>query len=463
MIPTAAEHDNYIVDASGFKGWADTVFVPPDEAAAVEILKSANAQRIPVTIIGSRSGLTGGSVARGGWAISLEKLTQLEIFPGRARAGAAVTLLDLRDAAVRTGQFYAPDPTEILASVGGTIATNASGSRSFKYGSTRRHVISIRVAYMDGTVAEYSRGHAIDFAVPHIPWPHTTKCTAGFPLRPGMDFIDLMCGSEGTLGVVLEAELQLLPLPAELFSGVVFFRSDDEALDAVDAWRPVPGLRMLEYVDRNSLDLIHERYPEIPDKAAAALLIEAEGAVDHDVWESRLAAAHALTEDSWFAINSTDRERFRKLRHSLPELVNATVLQRGFMKMGTDYAVPLDRNREMLRYYRSRLEAELPGHYVIYGHIGDAHPHVNMLPATEREAEIASGFIKEFAAKAVELGGTVSAEHGLGKRKAYLLKLQYQPEDIEAMMEVKRRFDPRWLLGRENLFAAPTVETAGTR
>ena len=412
----------------------------------------------PVTVIGSRSGLTGGSVARGGWAISLEKLTQLEIFPGRARAGAAVTLLDLRDTAVRTGQFYAPDPT-------GDPGLRRRDDRDrcerlsivSMYGSTRRHVISIRVAYMDGTVAEYRRGDAIDFDVPAIPWPGTTKCTAGFPLQPGMDYIDLICGSEGTLGVVLEAELQLLPVPAELFSGVVFFRSDDEALDAVDAWRPVRGLRMLEYVDRNSLDLIHVRYPEIPDKAAAALLIEAEGAVDHDAWESRLAAAHALTEDSWFAITSADRERFRKLRHSLPELVNATVLQRGFMKMGTDYAVPLNRNREMLRYYRRRLEAELPGHYVIYGHIGDAHPHVNMLPATEREAEIASGFIKEFAAKAVELGGTVSAEHGLGKRKAYLLKLQYQPEHIEAMMDVKRRFDPNWLLGRENLFPVPTV------
>ena len=125
--------------------------------------------------------------------------------------------------------------------------------------------------------------------------------------------------------------------------------------------------------------------------------------------------------------------------------------------MGTDYAVPLNRNREMLRYYRRRLEAELPGDYVIYGHIGDAHPHVNMLPATEREAEIAAGLIKEFAAKAVELGGTVSAEHGLGKRKAYLLKLQYQPEHIEAMMDVKRRFDPQWLLGRENLFPVPHV------
>ena len=103
-----------------------------------------------------------------------------------------------------------------------------------------------------------------------------------------------------------------------------------------------------------------------------------------------------------------------------------------------------------------RHEAELPGRYVIYGHIGDAHPHVNMLPASQREADVASGFLEEFAIKAVELGGTVSAEHGLGKRKRYLLNLQYTPEHIEAMLSVKRRLDPDWLLGRETLFPAPS-------
>lgn len=421
----------------------------------VDILRQATRERVPVTVVGARSGLTGGGVAQGGWAISLERFNHIEISPGRARAGAAVSLLDLRNVAARTGQFYAPDPTEITASVGGTIATNASGSRSFLYGSTRRHVTSLRVALMDGQVKDYRRGDAIDFPVPEIPWPNTTKCTAGYPLSPGMDYIDLFCGSEGTLGVVLEAELTLLPIPEELFSGVIFFRSDDDALDAVDAWRPVPGLRMLEYVDRNSLELIRSRYPEIPRDASAALLIEAEGNVDAEDWEGRLSAARALTEQSWFAVTDADRERFRKLRHSLPELVNATVLQRGFLKMGTDYAVPLSRSREMLRYYRRRLEAELPGHYVIYGHIGDAHAHVNMLPASQAEADVATALLKEFAAQAVALGGTVSAEHGLGKRKAYLLPLQYAPGHIEAMMNVKRRFDPYWLLGRDTLFPIP--------
>jgi FAD/FMN-containing dehydrogenase len=211
---------------------------------------------------------------------------------------------------------------------------------------------------------------------------------------------------------------------------------------------------MIEYADRNSLDLLLARYPEIPAGASAALLIEAEGD-DVDAWESRLSTAGALVEASWFATTAKDRERFREFRHALPELVIDKVVTAGFLKMGTDFAVPLERNREMLAYYRRRLETELPGRYVIYGHIGDAHVHVNMLPVSAADAAIASALLNEFARQAVALGGTVSAEHGLGKRKADLLSLQYAPEDIQAMREVKTRLDPNWLLGRGTLFPAP--------
>ena len=450
---TAVPSDSpYVADASGFRGWADAVFTPASEAEVLDIIRHAVRDKVAITVAGAGSGLTGGRVAQGGWVVSLEKFNRLEIAPGRARAGAAVTLLQLRDAALRTGQFYAPDPTEITASVGGTIATNASGARSFRFGSTRRHVLALRVAQMDGRIAEYRRGDKVDFLLPRIPTPKTTKSTAGYPLAPDMDWIDLFCGSEGTLGIVLEAELALLPAPDQLFSAVVFFDRDELALDAVDAWRSVPDLRMLEYVGPEALDLIRSRYPEIPSAAQAALLIEAGDPVDLDAWAARLVEAAARSDDSWFAVSSADRERFRKFRHALPEVVNATVLQRGFMKMGTDYAVPVERNREMLGFYRELLRAELPGAYVIYGHIGDAHVHVNMLPASEPEAATATALLKEFARQAVALGGTVSAEHGLGKRKAHLLKLQYSPEHIQSMMDVKRRLDPDWLLGRGTLF-----------
>jgi FAD/FMN-containing dehydrogenase len=368
--------------------------------------------------------------------------------------GPAATLLEIRDAAARSDQFFAPDPTEITASIGGAIATNASGSRSFRYGSTRRHILALRVALMNGSLRDYLRGDKIDFPVPFIPAPNTVKNTAGYRLEPGMDWIDLFCGSEGTLGVILEAQIALLSVPRELFAGVVFLPSDEHALAAVDAWRTCPELRMLEYVDRNSLSLLLGRYPEIPAKAAAALLFEAESA-DLETWESRLISAGALLEASWFATGTKDRERFRAFRHSLPELVIDTVVRRGFLKMGTDYAVPLDRNRDMLAFYRKRLEETLPGRYVIYGHIGDAHVHVNMLPGNAEEADLASALLNEFARYAVSLGGTISAEHGLGKRKAKLLSLQYTEEQIQAMKDVKRRLDPYWLLGRGTIFAEP--------
>lgn len=447
----------YLTDASGFTGWAEEVFSPGTESEVIAVIRKAAESRTPITIAGAGSGLTGSRVPQGGWVLSLEKFRELRVEPGLAHVGAAVTLLRLRDAALATRQFYAPDPTEITASLGGTIATNASGSHSFYFGSTRRHVRALRVALMDGTIREYRRGEQIDFDVPALPIPATTKYTAGYPLKPGMDFIDLFCGSEGTLAIILEADVSLLPLPESLFAGVIFFASDNDALDAVTSWRTLAELRMLEYADRNSLDLLRGRYPEIPLTAHAALLIEAEGE-DVDAWETRLESARALIEHSWFAVGPKDRERFRAFRHSLPELVIDTMRRRGFLNMGTDYAVPIAREREMLDFYRLRLETELPSRYVIFGHIGDAHLHVNMLPSTPAEADRATALLKEFAIHAVGLGGTVSAEHGLGKRKASLLSLQFSPAEIKAMMDVKRRFDPHWLLGRGSLFGANALD-----
>ena len=442
-----------IADASGFEGHAERIIVPQNEEQLVEVLAEAVRSATPITVLGSRTGLTGSCVPQGGWALSMERFRKLEIESGFARVGPAVTLLELRDAAAKTRQFYAPDPTEITASMGGSIATNASGSRSFRFGSTRRHLRALKVALLDGTVRWYHRGEAIDFDVPTLPNPATTKNTAGYPLMPGMDWVDLFCGSEGTLGVTLEAEVALLPIPEHLLSGVVFFASDDDALDAVARWRSVPELRMLEYADRPSLNLIRSQYPEIPRAAQACLLIEAEGD-DLDAWEQRLVESHALIDASWFGLEPKDRERFREFRHAFPEAVVETNRKSGFMNMGTDYAVPLEKDREMLRYYRERLDAELPGRYVIYGHLGDAHLHLNILPTSAEEAQTATRLLREFATQAVKLGGTVSAEHGLGKRKAGLLALQYTPEQIQAMRAVKRRFDPQELLGRGTLFGS---------
>lgn len=436
--------DSYLIDASGFKGHAEKVLIPASETELLQIIAEASRNKIPVTISGAGTGVTGGRVAQSGWVISMEKFQRLEIQKGRATAGASVSLESLQAAAGRTNQFYAPDPTESTASIGGNIATDASGSRSFRYGSTRKHILGLRVVLMDGRVLQVQRGDTVDFDVPEIPLPNTTKNTAGYLLRPGMDWIELFAGSEGTLGIVVETELRLLPKPTEVLAGVVFLAGDEAALDAVEAWRGLEGLRMIEYFDRNSLAFLRTRFPETPEHAGAALLIEQENG-DIDYW-----ADHA-PEDSWFAASDQDRERFRRFRHALPELVNDTMRRRGFLKLNTDFAVPLARNREMLNYYQARLQKSGID-YVLFGHIGDAHLHVNVLPNSEAEFQSGQELLLEFAKHAVELGGTVSAEHGLGKRKAHLLELQYTPEQIESMKAVKRRLDPAWLLNQGNLF-----------
>jgi FAD/FMN-containing dehydrogenase len=230
---------------------------------------------------------------------------------------------------------------------------------------------------------------------------------------------------------------------------VVFFPDDDAAVDAVENWRAAAP-RMLEYMDAPSLRLLRGRFPEIPREACAAILVEDDR--DLDGWLDRIENSDALIEGSWFATSAADRERFRVFRHALPEAVNDIVRRNGVLKVNSDYAVPLERNREMLHYYRNRLEAQFPGQYVLFGHIGDAHVHANILSRSPVELERAQEAMVDFARHAVELGGTVSAEHGLGKRKAHLLALQYTAEQIESMKSVKRRLDPAWILAPGNIF-----------
>ncbi|MGA8025652.1 MAG: FAD-binding oxidoreductase [Bryobacteraceae bacterium] len=451
--------DRYLEDSSGYRGEADRVFTPSDIKEIREIAETCRTRRIPLTIAGAGTGLTGARVPHGGWVISLERFRNIQIERGKARCGAGVILSDLQEAALATKQFFGPNPTESLASIGGIISTNAGGARSFRYGSVRRHVLGLEVTLMEGRTMHVKRGSRVDFPVQPIRETETTKNSAGYYLQPGLEWVDLFSGSEGTLGIVTEAELELLPEPAAILSGVVFFASDDLALNAVDAWRPVSELRLLEFMDGHALNLLRPRYPDIPSAGRAALLIEqnllSEDDEELDLWTERLQSQRALEEDSWFGFRAADRERFREFRHALPVMVVDIARRNGFSKFGTDFAVPLDRHRELHAYYKQRCEALFPGQYTIFGHVGDANNHVNLLPTTPEQASEAEELMREFASYVVSLGGTVAAEHGIGKNKTDLLKLMYSAEEIEAMRDVKRRLDPQWLLGRGTIFEAP--------
>src|SRR5207248_4103433 len=201
---------------------------------------------------------------------------------------------------------------------------------------------------------------------------------------------------------------------------------------------------------------LRARYPDIPAAAGAALLIEqnlrSQDDQEVDLWAARLGDGGAFEHESWFGFAAADRERFREFRHALATIVVDIARHNGFPKFGTDFAVPLDRNRDLYAYYVRHCEEVLPGQYVIFGHVGDANVHVNLLPATREQATEAEQLILDFAKYVVSLGGTVAAEHGIGKLKADLLKLMYSHGEMDAMRDVKRHLDPDWLLGQGTLF-----------
>jgi FAD/FMN-containing dehydrogenase len=449
--------DSYLDDSSGYRGSAERVFLPATLDELREIVKSSAAERIPLTVSGAGTGLAGARVPHGGWVVSLERFRNINVEAGCARCGAGVILSDLQKAAARIRQFFGPNPTEDSAALGGIISTNAGGARSFHYGSVRRHVLGLQVTFMDGHTEWFRRGDKVDFPVQPVRVPATTKNSAGYRLTADLDWVDLLAGSEGTLGIVTEAELQLFPEPAAILSGVVFFPSDQLAMAAVKAWRPVPELRLLEFMDNMALSLLRSRYPDIPAHAKAALLIEQnlrsqdDGEVES--WTHRLSAQGALENESWFGLSAADRDRFRELRHALPVTVVDTVRRLGFPKFGTDFAVPLVHESALHEFYKTRCEETFPGQYTIFGHVGDANNHVNLLPANREQAERGEALIHEFARFIVDHQGTIAAEHSVGKTKTDLLRLMYPGAEIEAMKAVKRRLDPHWLLGQGTIFA----------
>jgi FAD/FMN-containing dehydrogenase len=457
MLTAPPDPSPYLEDSSGYKGFADRVLVPSDLNELQAIVQEASSSKIPITIAGAGTGLTGARVPQGGWSVSLERFRTLEVQAGKARCGVGIALSELQAAAARTKQFFGPNPTEISASIGGIISTNAGGARSFRFGSVRHHVLALQVTFIDGRIRELKRGDLVDFPYQTLRQPDTTKNAAGYYLQPDLQWVDLLSGSEGTLGIITEAELQLLPEPAAILSGVVFFPSEEHALGAVDAWHAIPRLRLLESMDGRALDLLRSRYSDTPSTAEAALLIEQDLSSEEDEevdrWTERLHEQSALEEQSWFGFSAADRERFRAFRHTLPAVIVDKARRGNTPKFGTDFAVPLQRNRDLYRYYRELCSKLFPDQYTIFGHIGDANVHVNLLPNTPKDAERAEELMEDFARYVVSLGGTIAAEHGVGKHKTNLLQLMYSPEEIEIMKDVKRQLDPDWLLGRGTIFS----------
>ncbi len=467
---------SYLEDSSNLKGGrADRVIIPQSAAEIPSILKDANSKKISVTISGAGTGQAGGRIPFGGMVLSTEKLNIIKKIVNLNEGGYVVTepgvlIGDLKAACGKEGLFYTYDPTEQTAFTGGTIATNASGARSLRYGPTRKYVEALEIILADGSRLSLKRGdirakqRKLEFEaggkrykirIPSYKMP-ATKSSAGYYAEDNMDLLDLFVGQEGTLGIIIEARLRLLRTPPSIFSCFAFFTSLREAWDFARSARDI-GPLSIEYFDENCLELLRVKYANVPDESAAAVFFEDEIADGEDAalvkWEKILSGHGVSTGRTWAAMNEKNRRDFLEKRHFIPEQMNEMAKRSGFPKVSTDLAVPIEKNEVMMRFYSDRLQKSGLRHF-IFGHIGDAHLHVNMLPSDRAGYEKAGKLRLEFVKKSISLGGTVSAEHGIGKTKREFLKLLYGEKGVREMLEVKKTFDPNLILGRGNIFAA---------
>lgn len=464
----------YFEDYSGLLGgYADKVILPENEKEAMDILIEANAKKIPVTISGGGTGVTGARIPFGGWVIATDNLNRIiEINEDSLTATLqpGVRLSDLENELSKKGLAYPPDPTEPNAFLGGTISTNASGAKGFKYGPTRNYIKRLKILLSTGDIINIKRGDyflnkggifylqlkdkEIKVKIPDYSMP-AIKTAAGYYIKDYMDLLDLFIGHEGTLGFILEADIALGKIPERVMSFFSFFSSEEDAISFVKDAKTCNAMS-LEYMDRNSLSLLRTKYPAIPESAKGLIYFEQDYKKEAeteviDLWTKLLERHDAMMENSYFADSDKERVKLKELRHALPDAVNEIVKKNKMPKVGTDIAVPDTGFKEMMEFYKEKLVSSKID-YVIFGHIGESHMHVNMLPATEEEFKKSRLVYMEFVKKAVGLGGTVSAEHGVGKLKHPFLEIMYGKDNLKQMALLKKSLDPSCILGLDNIF-----------
>jgi D-lactate dehydrogenase (cytochrome) len=453
------EIQSFLSDASFIRdGYADRVVLPESVAEVAETLAAANRDRTPVTVSGAGTGTVGGRIPFGGIVLATDRLNHIKsIKNDRAVAEAGVILADFQRAVDQKGLLYPPDTTERGAFLGGTVATNASGARTFKYGPTRNYIDRLKLVLASGEILDLRRGErdSLNIPLPTYVAPATRKNAAGYFVGPNMDALDLFIGSEGTLGVICEIETKLIPKPQGLLSGVVFFANEADVLAFVTEARTLSA-RALEFFDDQSLNFLREKYPEIPPQAVGAIFFEQEttDSTEEPILNEWLGLLdrHKAIADSWFATNEPDQARLREFRHQLPVLMNEWFAHYRQRKVSTDMAVPDDAFAGLFRLYQDTLRAS-GLRYTIFGHIGDNHVHVNILPRDENEATRARELYVQFLKYAASVGGTLSAEHGVGKLKRDYLRLFYTDDQLRQMAAVKKALDPNGILGRGNIFS----------
>ncbi len=487
-------------------GIPDAIYYPDNIQDISEIMNIASVKSRPVTIIGGQTGITGGSVPVDGCiAISLKNMNKILRIDTDENSTpvlyfqAGITLAEIDDFLAQPDScsydiegieyilgrkwFYPPDPTEMSAQLGGTVATNASGSRSFKFGPTRDHIQSISMVLANGETVTITRNiekfnngscsfvtdQGTTIVIPQMNYRSVNlKNASGYFSAQDMDCIDLFIGSEGTLGIFAEIGIHLSPLPS-IIAGLTFFPTRSDAFTFADFLRNRQDIAAIEYFDTTALDFItHEkesislRIPDFPENCRTSVYWEFlennETPFENlaEEWESVICICGSSFDNTWSGFEKREMEKLKAFRHAVPELINLKISDykkkcSKIRKVSTDTAVSHNAFPKTFNIFLDIIN-EQKLHAIIFGHLGDHHIHCNILPHTEKEMEQAMLAYNTMMETTLEYGGTVSAEHGIGKIKVAYLEKMYGKEVIKEMEKIKSLLDPKMRLNPGNLF-----------
>ena len=476
---------SFLSDAAHVPGGTATGIVFPSSTDEVAAIVAASDH---VLAIGAQSSLTGGATPRGDLILGTRRLTHIdEPDDGLVTVDAGVSLVTLQAFLSSRRLYYPPVPTFEGAFVGGTLATNAAGAATFRYGSARDWVEAVTVVLADGTILRLRRGDvrasdahtfvidtpsrgAITVPLPTYTMPRVAKLSAGYFNAPGMDLVDLFVGSEGTLGVITEATLRVIARP-RMCVALVTCASERHALDLTASLRQEAAVIAIEYIDALSLRLVDtatiERAGiERPPGHASVLVVQMDAGNDEDAVLSRfqqIVDDHGVGADPIVALPDDERAAARlfELREAVPAAVNARVgaaktqIDPGIQKTAGDFIVPFEALGPALTLYRAAC-GRRGLDYAIWGHVSDGNLHPNVIPRSLDDVVQGREALREMARGVIDMGGAPLAEHGVGRNplKQALLVEMYGERGIEEMRAVKRALDPEWKLASGVLFGA---------
>lgn len=429
----------YSYDATQKQFLPDVVVHPASAEEISRILRLANECRIPVFPRGAGSGFTGGSLPVSGGIVlvttRLDRILEIDEENLVATVEPGVVTEQFQKAVEKVGLFYPPDPASLkFSTLGGNVAECAGGPRCVKYGVTKDYIIGLEIVTPTGDIIKTGGS--------------TMKGVVGY------DLTKLICGSEGTLAVITRIIIKLLPKPEAKKTMLVLFDSIDGAAQAVSAiigHKIIPTT--LEFMDGRTIDCVRQATDlQLPDTANAVLIIEVDG--DREFLDKQVAKIAEIIRplgvvETRIAETAEESEALWQVRRS----VSASLRKVNPDKFNEDICVPRSKVPEMIRkidVIADRYQVPI----VNFGHAGDGNIHVNVMIDSKvaGEQEKADKAIEEVFKGALELGGTMSGEHGVGIMKAPYLSLELADTVVDYMKTIKRALDPNNILNPGKIF-----------